>query len=215
MASPASVPSAPQRRRLGAWLRLIAVAAVVLTFAWKRFHKSGSTTGDQPERTAKELVRQEDRLCDKEGGKPFTGWLVERYPDAVLKSRSWLSNGVLQGLSEGWHTNGIIQVREQFVSGVSEGPVTRWREDGTKLSEGTSHDGKLDGPFRRWHPTGQLAEEVTFHAGVPDGLSHAWHPDGSLKADVRHENGAIKDRHFWKPGEKDGHIVAAQGVPAP
>ena len=215
MVRPDSAPTAPSRRRLGGWLWLCAVVAVALSFGWVRFHRSGSNAADQPERTATQLIRQADRLCDKEGGRPFTGWLVERYPDSLLKSRSWLSNGVLQGLSEGWYTNATLQVREQFTGGVSEGTVTRWREDGSKLSEGTAHNGKLEGLFRRWHPTGQLAEVVPFHAGVPDGLSHAWHPDGSLKAEVRHQNGTVSERHFWKPGDKDGHVLAVQGTPAP
>jgi hypothetical protein len=215
MVRPASAPPALEQRRLGAWLWLGPLVAVAMTFVWVRFHRTGSNSPDQPERTATQLVRQADRLCDKEGGRPFTGWLVERYSDSVVKSRSWLSNGVLHGLSEGWYTNGTLQVREQFASGVSEGTVTRWREDGSKLSEGTAHNGKLEGLFRRWHPTGQLAEEVPFHAGVPDGLSHAWHPDGSLKAEVRHINGTLGDRHYWKPGDKDGHVLAVQGIPDP
>jgi hypothetical protein len=212
MDRPASEPLATLLRRYRAWIWVCAVVVGTSAFGWVRFHQRSSPIAVQPERTAAELVRQTDRLCEKVGGRPFTGWLVEHYPDAVLKSRSWLSNGILQGLSEGWYANGALQVREQFAGGVTEGTVTRWREDGSKLSEGTSHNGKLEGLFSRWHPAGQLAEEVRFHEGVPDGLSHAWYPDGSLKAEVRHQNGAVVDRQFWKPGDKDGHVVAARGV---
>ena len=187
------------------------VVLIGALFAWigKRGRNSEIT-----ERTGDQLIQREGKLYNKADKQPFTGWLVERTGDASLKSKSWLSNGILNGISEGWYTNGVMQVREHFVGGLANGPVTRWNEDGSKRSEGTAREGKLEGSFRRWHPSGQLAEEVTFHAGTPDGVSHAWHPDGSLKAEVRHEHGTIVDRHYWKPGEKDGRALAVQGVPS-
>jgi antitoxin component YwqK of YwqJK toxin-antitoxin module len=209
MDRPASATTPPTRRRPIAWLGWGGLVAVLVILGWDRLHRRGNQSVGQSERTARELVQKDGRLCDPQSGGPFTGWLVERYPDAVLKSRSWLSNGVLQGLSEGWHTNGTLQIREQYEAGMAQGDVTRWREDGSKLSEGSTRGGKFEGTFRRWHPNGQLAEEVTFRAGTPDGLSRAWHPDGSLKAEVRHQNGTIVERHFWKPGEKDGRNLTA------
>lgn len=214
MAHPASVPPAAPQRRIGArgWTAVFVAMALIAVWVW--FHRSNSGSGPQQERTAGELVRHGDRLCETNSGHPFTGWLVDRYPDSALKSRSQMSNGILQGVSEGWYANGALQLREMFANGVSEGIVTHWCEDGSKLSEGTAHEGKLEGTFRRWHPTGQLAEEVSFRAGAPEGVSHAWHPDGSLKAEVRHQEGKIVDRRFWKPGEKVGQIAAVEGAPA-
>lgn len=214
MAPSANDPTPSLPRRIGVRLGMATVVAGALTAGWLRFHQRHLTDTHHPERTARELVRTSDQLWDQEAGRPFTGWLVERYPDSILKSRSWLSNGILHGISEGWYTNGTLQIREHFEAGLSEGPVSRWREDGTRLSEGTSHAGKLDGRFQRWHPNGQLAEEVSFRAGVPDGISRAWHPDGSVKAEVRHEKGAIVDRHFWKPGEKPDRPLSNQVPPS-
>ena len=189
------------------------ILLVLLAMAIVRVGRHGEP--DVAEHTVDQVTRRDGKLCDKTDGQPVTGWLVERTVDASLKSKSWLSNGILNGISEGWYTNGAMQVREYFIGGVANGPVTRWNEDGSKRSEGTAHDGKLEGVFRGWHPSGQLAEEVTFHDGTPDGISRAWHPDGSLKAEVRHSKGTIVARHYWKPGEKDGRALAAQGVPPP
>jgi len=188
MVRPAPAPPASWRRRVVAWGCLGAVVSAALILGWVRFHRTDFSTKAAAERTAAELVRQADRLCEKDGGRPFTGWLVERYPDAALKSRSWLSNGVLHGISEGWYTNGTLQVREHYADGISKGEVTRWSEDGAKESEGTALDGKLEGVFRRWYPTGQLSDEVHFRSGVPKGLSTAWPPYRSLKAEVRPQN---------------------------
>jgi antitoxin component YwqK of YwqJK toxin-antitoxin module len=46
-----------------------------------------------------------------------------------------VSNGQLNGVSEGWFTNGVLQIREHFMDGSSEGPVTKWHSSGAKLSE--------------------------------------------------------------------------------
>lgn len=215
MTAPLPENRSASRRSRGAWAWVSAVGIVSAALTWVVLQPRRTEATVPSERTAAELDRQADRLCEKESGRPFTGWLVDRYPDAVLKSRSWLSNGVLHGPSEGWYASGTLQVREQFADGVTEGTVTRWREDGSKLSEGITHVGKQEGLFRRWHPDGQLSEEIPFQDGVPDGLSRAWHPDGSFKAEVRHQKGSIVERRFWKPGEKDGRVVAEQGGRVP
>ncbi len=204
-------------------LLLVLVTTVGIGLAW-RFGPSirrerletnpVQTTGNGAvERTAAELVRREGAWWDPADNQPFTGWLIERYPDHQLQSRSALSNGILVGVSEGWNTNGVQQIREEFQPGLSEGPVVRWREDGTKLSEGVARAGKLEGPFRRWHPNGQLAEEVTLRRGEAQGVSRAWFPSGHLKAEVRLNDGKVVAQQFWKDGEQDGGMVRSVSPP--
>ena len=41
------------------------------------------------------------------------------YEGGTIQSRSHVLNGVLNGLSEGWYTNGILQVAEHFEQGNS------------------------------------------------------------------------------------------------
>jgi len=179
------------------------------------FQRSRVPGPPAPERTEAELIRRDGVLMEKAGSHPFSGWLVERQPAGSLRSRSWISNGILSGVSEGWHTNGVLLIREQFVAGLSEGPVTRWRDDGSKLSEGVARAGKLEGVFRRWHANGQLAEEVTLRAGEPQGLSRAWYPGGSLKAEVQLDGGNVVAERFWKDGEKDGQSMASATLSHP
>ena len=152
-----------------------------------------------PERARSELQLRDERLF--EGDRPFTGIVIERYSDGVLKSRSTVSNGLLEGLSEGWHTNGVLQVSEHFVHGVSDGLRTKFYPDGKKLSEASILNGEIDGIYNRWYENGQLAERVHLSHGVADGESLAFHPDGSLKARVRLDHGQVVEQHFWEPGE--------------
>lgn len=133
---------------------------------------------------------------------PFTGLLLDTYEDATRKSLSAISNGLLHGLSLGWHTNGQQQVEEHFVAGTSHGLRTKWHPNGQKLSEVNIVEGKLHGTFRRWDEQGALTEEIEMKDGQPDGVSRAYYASGSLKAEARLEQGRVITSQQWKDGEK-------------
>ena len=164
---------------------------------------------------AGELIRRDGLAFWKDDSTPFTGIIIEAYPDGSRKSRSALSNGLMHGASEGWYTNGVLQVREQFQHGVSHGLREKWFASGAKLSETTIEHGQLEGLFKRWHENGSLAEEVQMKKGHPHGISTAYHPDGSLKARVKLENGKVIEQEFWSRDQRDMHAKQATGnVPA-
>ena len=141
----------------------------------------------------------------------FTGVLIDTYEDGLLKSRSAVFNGLLHGLSQGWHTNGQLQVEEHFVGGTSHGVRTKWHPNGKKLSVVNVADGKLQGTFRSWHENGVLAEEVELTNGQPEGLSKAYFPSGSLKSHVTLRQGKVADQQFYKDGEYPGEPPTAPG----
>jgi len=139
---------------------------------------------------------------------PYTGILLDLYPDGSRKSRSTLSRGRLHGISEGWYTNGILQVREEFENGVSHGRRTKWFPSGGVMSEAAIEHGGIVGMFRRWHENGTVAEEIEMKDNVPDGVSRAFYPSGGLMAEVRLERGRVVERQEWKEGA--GPIAAAE-----
>lgn len=148
------------------------------------------------------LVLKEGRLRELASATPFSGFMVEHYPDGILRSRSAVTNGLLHGLSEGWYTNKQIQISENFKEGISHGLRTKWYPSGAKLSEAPIVDGKLNGTFRKWHENGTLSEQAEFAANQPEGISLAWFPSGSRKARVAMKHGQPTDQEFWKDGEK-------------
>lgn len=133
--------------------------------------------------------------------RPFTGLVTDLYDGGELKSRSAVSNGLLEGLSEGWSTNGQRQVEEYFAGGVSHSRRTKSYPSGSRLSEAMIVHGQLDGIFQRWHENGQMSERVEMSEGRPNGLSLAYHPSGSLKARVRLEEGKVLEQQSWADGE--------------
>lgn len=162
------------------------------------------------------LVLKDGRLHRPAQAAPFTGTVIERYPSGLLQSRSVVSNGLLQGVSEGWHTNGMLQVREHFVAGKSHGVRTKFYANGTKLSEAQIANGQLNGTFRRWHENGVLAEQIELVDDQPNGLSLAYYPSGCLKVRARMAGGKVVQMESFKDGEvKSSPVVAAAEVEKP
>lgn len=160
------------------------------------------------------LFLKEGKLCFKDSSLPFSGVMLEHYPGGQIQSRSLVLDGVLDGPSRGYYTNGQMQVEEHFKAGVSDGIRTKWYPNGAKLSEATIVNGKLAGTFRRWHENGSLAEIVEMKDGQPEGPSTSFHPDGSVKARATVQNGKIIEQKFWKLGEfKDpGNAASKHGT---
>jgi antitoxin component YwqK of YwqJK toxin-antitoxin module len=148
-----------------------------------------------------QLELRSARLYQISAANPFNGLMVEHYPDGALRSRSAVINGLLHGPSQGWHTNGQLQVTEHFKEGVSHGLRTKWHPNGVKHSEASIVDGKLQGPFRKWHDNGTLAEQVEFAAGQPDGLALAYFQSGFTKTRVRLKDGKVIEQQSWNDSE--------------
>lgn len=142
----------------------------------------------------------------------FTGWMVETYPDGSLCSRAAVTNGLLNGLSEGYYTNGQIQIREYYQDSVADGLREKWYENGQKKSEAMIIAGKLQGTFRSWHENGQLAEQIEMKQGNPDGEAWAFYGSGFVKAQTQVQDGRVLARKIWDDGE---HRVASAMLGAP
>ena len=144
-----------------------------------------------------DLVRRDARMYFGAETNAFTGFMLERYADGALQSRSSLRDGQLHGVSEGWFTNGVLQVREHFTNGVSHGLREKFYSDGRKLSEARIVAGQIDGVFRRWHSNGALAEEIAMRASQPHGESRSFHPDGSPKARAVADSGKVIEQQYF------------------
>lgn len=177
---------------------------------WQSHQATGSPT-DEVLRSELEWVN--GRLCRRPGGPPFHGAMLERYPDGSLRSRSGVVEGLLEGLSQGWHTNGQLAIREHFVAGVSHGPRIQWYPSGSTQSVTTIHHGQHDGTFHRWHDDGTLAERVPLRDGQPEGVSLAFYPSGCVKARVVLHAGQVREQHFWPDGEQPAEAVVPTGSP--
>ena len=155
-----------------------------------------------PEVDRTNLVLREGRWYQVGRTNPFAGWLLDHGPDGLLLARSAISNGVLHGLSEGWHTNGQTQIREHFRDNVSDGPREKWYANGQRQSVANIVHGRVDGTFQRWHENGQLAERIELKQGNPEGKAWAFYPSGYVRAETETHAGEVLRRIHWEDGEK-------------
>ncbi len=183
-------------------LGVVAGGALLMVYRPGRPVGRGGPAPAWPDVLRTNLVFADDRFRTSPDGPLFTGFVIERYADGALRSRSAVSNGLLHGLSQGWYTNGQLQVAEPFTAGVADGLRTKWYADGTTQSVATIAGGKLNGTFRRWHTNGVLSEQAEFVADHPDGVSTAWYPSGYLKARVFVKSGEAAEQRHWADGEK-------------
>ncbi len=161
--------------------------------------------------TLDELEKGDDGLRAKTTGELYSGYLVDYYQETEtnqIKSRSVIREGKLNGLSEGWYSDGQQQVAETFVDGKSHGVRLKWYGNGVKEAEDTIVHGELIGLCRKWHDNGQLAEEMTMVNGKAHGQARSWHPDGSQKAQVALKMGEVIEQKFWEEGEKPSEGTA-------
>lgn len=208
------VPSATigwLRARRAAFALALVVAAGLIGFQVLR--RLSPKPLPAPEATAEQLVKREGRMYRTNQSEPFTGALVERFPNGAMKSRSLLVAGLLEGVSEGWYTNGQMQVREYFKAGVSHGLRAKWYPHGALLSESSIQEGEHHGTFRRWHENGRLAEAVEMKHGQPDGISLSYYPSGCLKARTQMQNGKVVEQKFWNDGEMPPAVAAKANSP--
>lgn len=194
-----TLPASPRARACRRVTALVLLGLLGVAVGWTvLLRKSGGPPGG----TAAEVLRAElelrgGLLYRKGAVEPFTGVMLERYPDGALLSRSTVVAGRLHGLSEGWYPDGRLQVREHFVRGVSQGERIKWHANGATQSVAAIVEGQLHGPFLRWHENGVLAEEMTLNRGRPDGWARSFYPSGFLKARVRLAAGAVVEQQFW------------------
>ena len=147
------------------------------------------------------LTLRDGRYYAKDAQVAFTGVLTEIYPSGGHQYRCGVSNGLIDGLSQGWYTNGQLQVEEHFRAGVSHGLRVKWYGNGAKLSQASIVNGKIEGVFHRWYDNGVLAEEINLRAGNAEGLARAFYPSGCLKAEAQMKDGKPIDQKQWADGE--------------
>ncbi len=181
---------------------LAALASLVLIaiIAFRRSPDAPQTGETEMART--NLVLLSGRLHRVGDANPFTGFMLDYGTDGMIRSRSAVSNGQLHGLSQGFYTNGQIQVSEHFRHGISDGRRSKWYPSGAKLSEATVVEGKLQGTFRRWHENGIMAEQLELVNDQPEGEAVSYFPSGYLKARAKLEAGKLIAQNFYPDGQQ-------------
>lgn len=85
-------------------------------------------------------------------GQPFTGILVENYPDGKPKQHWPMKNGFSHGLVEEWYPNGQQSVATHWEDGQRHGENLYWNPDGTVQKKQLWDHGKVLSDEHPPHP---------------------------------------------------------------
>ena len=171
------------------WILVLGfVVAIILTVILKPWQRE-LVPAEQVSRN--QLVLQQGRLMKTSQTNTFTGLMVEFYPDGTLQSRSVVSNGLLHGVSEGWHTNGGLAITEGFLEGRSNGTRTKWDAASNRIAETDIRAGEIEGLHREWHTNGKPSMEVTMARGKAHGVARKWSLGGELAGQWVMSNGVV------------------------
>ena len=88
------------------------------------------------------LYTRDGLWYDGDSETPFTGVLVDKYPNGQKMVELHFKDGKEEGLSTEWYANGQKQLEGTSKDGKREGLETHWHENGQKKSEATFKDGK-------------------------------------------------------------------------
>lgn len=167
---------------------------------------TGCGNGNQiqePQHFLSELILEDMHYLDPESKVPYTGWVIQRYPgDMGILSKSHIADGKLDGVSYGYHTNGVLKLEEHFIKGISDGLRVRYNMEGQKTMEENIAEGKLHGLVLKYHPDGRLAESLPYFNGNVHGEASAYYDDGSTRSRATFEHGIMKSQQFWNVGER-------------
>jgi antitoxin component YwqK of YwqJK toxin-antitoxin module len=177
--------------RLGLAAILVLAALSCARPADQREEHCSQGTREQTE-TGEEMVTTS--CLDSEGRRH--GVQTTEYPAGQLLARMRFEHGVLEGLSELFHENGVPATVTEYrkgwatrawVRGEDGGLEDEWirlDERGDQPIEGTG-EGMGEGRWRRlkWWPNGTLRFDSEWQDGKPHGPFRTWHKSGALHAE--------------------------------
>lgn len=79
------------------------------------------------------LTMRDDRVYTLGATEPYTGRLIVRGIDGVMKLERFYENGMLNGVETGWSEHGSKLYEANYQDNLLHGPVTHWNADGTVI----------------------------------------------------------------------------------
>jgi antitoxin component YwqK of YwqJK toxin-antitoxin module len=138
--------------------------------------------------------------------------------DGVLEgySEEWFSNGAVkgefnyvQGKYDGeqkeYYPSGQIKVRSHFVNEKRNGLHEEWDENGVLSRKINFFDGKKEGPTIEWYPNGSSKLDAYYQEDLPEGVQSEWHENGQLKMRAEFASGLKEGWH--REWNENGELV--------
>jgi antitoxin component YwqK of YwqJK toxin-antitoxin module len=91
-------------------------------------------------------------------GKPFTGFVKQRYPNGALECIYRITDGIEHGLTVSWYPSGQIELYRETARNVLHGLAAEWDESGRLLRADRYEEGLWVGPAEQCAAAGRPRE---------------------------------------------------------
>ncbi len=140
-----------------------------------------------------QAIKTDGSLCMKNGiwhynQKPFTGNIIELYPNGHLKSRVACLNGKEHGYMESWFINGLLEEQRIYINGKKTATHTGWWPNGNKRFERHYEDDMYTGVNKEWYESGRLYTVMGYLHSVEIGGA-GWRENGKPFMNFRLKDG--------------------------
>ncbi|MDN5204758.1 membrane-binding protein [Fulvivirgaceae bacterium BMA10] len=137
-------------------------------------------------------------------GKRYSGYVVEKFEDGMLKSFSSYFKGKLEGVYQSWYPNGRIRELRIYANNHKEGEHVGWWENGKPKFIYHFKGDVYHGSCNEWYPNGDPFKFFNYTNGQEDGPQQMWREDGKFRA-----NYVVKDgRKYGSIGFKQCNAAA-------
>lgn len=130
----------------------------------------------------------------------FTGilYLMQANNIDTLLSEEYI-NGLQDGVSKKWFTNGQLMEIRHFSNGKKNGRQTAYWENGHEKFEFTAKEDVNEGEMKEWNSDGNLIHRANYLNGQEEGSQQLWYNNGKIRANYVIRNG----RRFGLLGTKN------------
>ncbi len=131
---------------------------------------------------------QQDILFFK--GKPYSGYVLEKYPNGKKASQNAYFKGKLEGVQQKWFENGAKMEVRHYAENRKISTHEGWYENGQKRYKYFIENDIPIKTHREWYSSGQLYSLFNYdNQGQPEGSQQMWFATGQIKANYVIKNG--------------------------
>lgn len=141
------------------------------------------------------VVLSDTNLSERQGilfyaQKPFSGFVIGKYPTEKFASKNGYSLGKLEGKQEKWYPDGSKMEIRFYHDNRKVGKHHGWWENKQMKFEYFIENDIPQKTHREWYPNGQLYALSNYNAeGQPEGTQQMWFETGQIKANYIIEDG--------------------------
>lgn len=124
---------------------------------------------------------------------PFSGFVVNYYPDNTLKEKFGVLKGKKQNEAIQWFADGHFKNVTNYHEGKMHGKKKLWSADSLHvlIAHYNFHTGKAHGEQKKWYPSGELYKKMNLNRGKEEGMQQAFRKNGALYANYEAREGRI------------------------